>query len=109
MKSQSYSQGWPKEEDLKITQPTSKNPSQSKGLAKATSQELDKILDLWKGDILACFIPKCSYCGTKRKVVGQVTKGLHAQQDNHLPRNWGFYCQKCYDEGTKAENEAMYG
>lgn len=70
----------------------------------------DKTLELWKGDILACFTPKCSYCGRKTaKVVGQTTKGKHAQEANHLPRNWGYYCQKCYDEGMELEREAMYG
>lgn len=68
------------------------------------------LLDLWKGDILANFIPKCSYCGIKsRKVVGQLTKGIDAQKYNHLPRNWGYYCQQCYDEGMELEREAMYG
>lgn len=45
MKSQSKSQDWPKSEDLKMTMPTSKNPSPSKGLAKASQSELDKILN----------------------------------------------------------------
>jgi hypothetical protein len=71
--------------------------------------EKTKTLDLWKGDILTGFIPKCSFCGTKRKVVGQLTKGVDAMNDNHLPRNWNYYCQKCYDEGMEMEREAMYG
>jgi len=66
-------------------------------------------LDWWKGDIESNFMPKCSFCGTKRKVVGQLPKGIDAQEHNSLPRNWMYYCQKCYDEGTERENEAMYG
>ena len=70
----------------------------------------ETLLDLWKGDIMAGFTPKCSYCGIKsRKVVGQVAKGITAQDQNHLPRNWGYYCQRCYDEGMELEREAMYG
>ena len=69
----------------------------------------EELLNIWKGDILSGFIPKCSFCGTKRKVVGQVVKGKDAQDNNELPRNWGYYCQKCYDEGYKEECEAMYG
>lgn len=66
-------------------------------------------LDRWKDDITNCFTPKCSFCHTKRKVVGQITKGKEAMDNNNLPRNWGYYCQKCYDEGMELEREAMYG
>lgn len=79
------------------------------GQAPATPKG-EALLNIWKGDILACFMPKCSYCRIKsRKVVGQTVKGKYAQDDNHLPRNWGFYCQRCYDEGSELEREAMYG
>lgn len=74
------------------------------------AQEVNITQDRWKSDILSGFKPICSYCGIKsRKVVGQTTKGEHAQKDNHLPRNWGYYCQRCYDEGMEMEREAMYG
>lgn len=66
-------------------------------------------LDRWKDDIENYFTPRCSFCNTKRKVVGQTTKGKDEMNNNALPRNWGYYCQKCYDEGSKAEREAMYG
>lgn len=73
-------------------------------------QELSRLLDMWKDDIVTNFTPKCSFCGIKsRKVVGQVAKGISAQEDNHLPRNWGYYCQRCYDVGSELEREAMYG
>lgn len=74
------------------------------------AQEVNITKDRWKSDILSGFKPICSYCGIKsRKVVGQTTKGEHAQQDNHLPRNWGYYCQRCHNEGMEMEREAMYG
>lgn len=80
-----------------------------KDLSNPTNK-LEQTLDRWKSDILSCFIPICSYCGFKsRKVVGQTAKGKTAQEDNHLPRNWGYYCQRCYNEGMQRENEAMYG
>lgn len=79
--------------------------------SQSNSQELEPeiVLTLWKGDILNGFIPKCSYCGTKRKVVGQTERGKYAQENNHRPVNWGYYCQKCYDIGSELEREAMYG
>ena len=75
-----------------------------------TSNNEEVTLDRWKRDIKALFIPKCSYCNRKTpKVVGQTEKGKYAEANNHLPRNWGFYCQRCYDEGMEIEREAMYG
>lgn len=35
---------WPKEEDLEVTEPTSDNPSPSKGLAKAVQPDIDDLL-----------------------------------------------------------------
>lgn len=78
-------------------------------LSTSQREAEQRMLDLWKGDILSGFTPKCLFCGTKRKVVGQTTKGKDAQDKNHLPRNWGYYCQDCYNEGSKIEYEAMYG
>jgi hypothetical protein len=79
-------------------------------IVQAIEAEVELNLDRWKSDIEHGFIPKCSFCGIKsRKVVGQVAKGKSAQEGNHLPRNWGYYCQKCYDEGMELEREAMYG
>lgn len=83
-------------------------PTQQALLA-AHQAEISRVLELWEGDIERGFIPKCSYCATKRKVVGQTVKGKDAQKNNNLPRNWGYYCQKCYDEGSELEREAMYG
>lgn len=32
----------------------------------------------------------------------------YSQENNSLPRNWGYYCQKCYDEGMELERELDY-
>lgn len=72
--------------------------------------EVSKHLDWWKSDIATGFTPKCSFCGRKTaKVVGQLPRGKSAQENNHRPVNWMYYCQRCYDEGTEREREAMYG
>lgn len=34
-------------------------------------------------------------------------KGKHAQEANHRPVNWGYYCKKHWDEGVELEREAM--
>lgn len=78
-------------------------------LQEQIDSAVEKHLDWWKADIVSGFIPKCSYCGTKRKVVGQTARGKDAQENNHRPCNWGYYCQKCYDIGSELEREAMYG
>lgn len=83
--------------------------SMLKKAEEAHQAEISRVLELWEDDIERGFIPKCSYCATKRKVVGQTVKGKDAQKNNNLPRNWGYYCQKCYDEGSELEREAMYG
>lgn len=68
--------------------------------------EIEKHLDWWKEDIVGCFIPKCS-CG--KPATTQTEKGKDAQKNNHRPVNWGYYCDKCYEEGLKMEEEAMFG
>lgn len=50
---------------------------------------------------------KCTWCG--KKATCQTTKGEHAEQAGHLPQNWDYYCDKCWDEGVELEHEAMYG
>lgn len=66
----------------------------------------EKWMDWWKRDVVHGFIPKCR-CG--EIATTQTTKGKHAQRDNHRPINWGYYCDKCFAEGLKIEQEAMYG
>ena len=86
-------------------------------LEKDIKQFLDKIIDttiknnekrfnFWKEDIKHGFIPKCS-CG--KIATMQITKGKHAEEDNHRPCNWGYFCNKCSDKNREIEEDAMYG
>lgn len=57
------------------------------------------------------FIPskpfECGNCG--KPATRQTANGAYQQEIGALPQNWGWYCYKCYDEGLKRENEAIYG
>ena len=49
---------------------------------------------------------KCS-CG--KPATCQTSKGVYNMELNGLPVNDGLWCDKCWDEGRKIEDEAMYG
>ena len=67
----------------------------------------EEMLKFFAKDIASCFIPKCGWCG--RIATKQTAKGKYAQENLHRPVNWGYYCKKCFAEGLKMEEEAMYG
>lgn len=77
----------------------------NRDFSKATPREqwLLKIIKEYKD----CTIRRCFGCG--KTATTQTTKGKHAEKDLHLPRNYGWYCRKCWVRGVKIENEAMYG
>lgn len=80
--------------------------SQVRKLIKEAVEEKNKRLGFFSEDIKNCFTPKCS-CG--KKATMQTERGKYAQERNHRPCNWGYYCNKCYEEGLEIEKEAMYG
>ena len=49
---------------------------------------------------------KCE-CG--KIATTQTVQGEDAEKELHLPRNYSWYCDKCYEKGLKLENEAIYG
>ena len=51
--------------------------------------------------------PKCNRCN--RPATIQTANGKYQESIGALPQNFGWYCQKCFNEGLKIENEAMYG
>ncbi len=64
-------------------------------------------LEWFAEDIKTCFIPKCGWCG--KIATKQTAKGKYEQENLSRPVNWGYYCKKCFAEGLKMEEEAMYG
>jgi hypothetical protein len=50
--------------------------------------------------------PTCS-CGKPATI--QTTDGKYQESIGALPQNFGWYCKKCFEEGLKLENEAIYG
>lgn len=73
---------------------------------REVEEEKKKWLEFYRTDIFNCFIPKCG-CG--RRAITQTIRGKYEQDNLHRPVNWGYFCKKCFDEGLKLENEAMYG
>lgn len=49
---------------------------------------------------------KCS-CGAL--ATKQTVRGAEAEEAKHHPNNFGYYCDKCYEEGLQIEKEAMGG
>lgn len=50
---------------------------------------------------------KCTYCG--KTATTQTAKGKSNEESKGLPQNDGWFCEKCFKEGLKLEEEAMYG
>ncbi len=48
-------------------------------------------------------------CGCGKLATRQTVRGEEAESANHHPANFGYYCDKCFDEGLALEHEAMYG
>lgn len=70
-------------------------------------EEREKVSKWFSDDVNSGFIPKCAWCG--KIATKQTVKGKHAQENNHRPCNWGYYCKSCYKKGEEIEKEAMYG
>ena len=49
---------------------------------------------------------KCIRCG--KKATRQTANGKYQEEIGALPQNYGWFCDKCYEEGQAIENEAMY-
>lgn len=50
---------------------------------------------------------KCTWCG--KKATRQTANGKYQESIGALPQNHGWFCDKCWKEGTEIENEAIYG
>ena len=50
---------------------------------------------------------KCTCCN--KKATKQTENGKDNEKNGCLPINDGWYCNKCWEEGVKIEEDAMYG
>ncbi len=66
-------------------------------------QWLIKVLEGYK----EMSVPKCTRCD--ELATTQTVRGKDSEDNFNLPQNYGWYCDKCYQEGLEMEKEAMYG
>ena len=73
-----------------------------------------RTIQINKDGILRVFItpkhlknPICTQC--VKPATKQTANGKYQEEIGALPQNFGWYCDKCMEEGIKMEQEAMYG
>ena len=51
--------------------------------------------------------PICTRCDKPATI--QTANGKYQERIGALPQNFGWFCKKCFEQGLKEENNAIYG